>query len=172
VPIEDWISEPIASEHHGRMVPTTPERAVQIAMEMPSDVDPVIGTLIRVRGMKGMGASMEDFFLANGFVILVREPREVVVGIGSETRLRDAHLLEDASEWHDWDQPESIKAATNFRAEPAGEGRSRVTTETWVEATDEAALKRFRRYWLVVGPFSALIRRRWLRAIERRARQD
>jgi hypothetical protein len=27
----------------------------------------------------------------------------------------------------------------------------------------------FRAYWLVVGPFSALIRRRWLRAIARSA---
>jgi hypothetical protein len=32
------------------------------------------------------------------------------------------------------------------------------------------ARRSFRRYWLVVGPFSALIRRRWLAAIARRAR--
>jgi hypothetical protein len=34
-----------------------------------------------------------------------------------------------------------------------------------VQAVDEAARRAFRRYWLVIGPFSALIRRRWLKRI-------
>jgi hypothetical protein len=48
-----------------------------------------------------------------------------------------------------------------------GPGGTSVTTETRVLAPDAGSRRAFRLYWLVVGPFSALIRRRWLRAIAR-----
>ena len=44
-----------------------------------------------------------------------------------------------------------------------------LSTETRVLATDEASRRAFRRYWLVIRPFSGLIRRVWLRAIRQRA---
>jgi hypothetical protein len=47
-----------------------------------------------------------------------------------------------------------------------------VITETQVDAADETARWRFRGYWLVVGPFSCLIRRRWLRQIARAAERE
>jgi hypothetical protein len=37
---------------------------------------------------------------------------------------------------------------------------------------DDRARRAFRRYWLVVGPFSGLIRRRWLRAVEAAIEND
>jgi hypothetical protein len=38
-----------------------------------------------------------------------------------------------------------------------------------VRCTDEGSRRAFRRYWLLVGPFSALIRRLWLREVRRAA---
>ena len=43
-------------------------------------------------------------------------------------------------------------------------------TETRVAAMDARSRRAFRAYWLAVGPFSALIRRRWLAAAERALR--
>jgi hypothetical protein len=60
-----------------------------------------------------------------------------------------------------------IEIAVAFWAEPAGSG-STLHTETRVRAADRAARRRFRVYWLVVRPFSGLIRRSWLRAAARR----
>ena len=37
--------------------------------------------------------------------------------------------------------------------------------ETRVAVTDDASRLRFRRYWLLVGPFSALIRRTTMRRL-------
>lgn len=48
--------------------------------------------------------------------------------------------------------------------------RHELATETRVEATDAASRRAFRRYWLAVGQFSALVRRRWLAAAERALR--
>ena len=49
-------------------------------------------------------------------------------------------------------------------------GGSVLVTETRVAGVDRSARLAFRRYWLAVGPFSALVRRRWLAAAERALR--
>jgi hypothetical protein len=175
LPIEDWISDPIASERHERVVAASPERAIELALEIPAGGDPFVGTLLRMRGMK-RGGTMEDFFEANGFVFLARRPREIVLGLGAPVwtpRNRDSgERLHDAADWAGWSEPCSIKAAATFSAEPAGEGSSTLVTETQVDATDDAARRAFRRYWLVVEPFSRLIRRRWLRQVAKRAERE
>jgi hypothetical protein len=66
-------------------------------------------------------------------------------------------------------QPGFALAAMNFRVEEAGPGACTVTTETRVYATDAAVRRKFARYWRVIYPGSALIRRMWLRAIKTRA---
>jgi hypothetical protein len=62
----------------------------------------------------------------------------------------------DAGGRREVDRPYSLKIAADIRAEPAPEG-ARLITETRVAATSFWALVVFRLYWLVVGPFSALI---------------
>jgi len=57
----------------------------------------------------------------------------------------------------------------NFNVEDAGGGMSRLVTQTRVAATDAEAERAFARYWRVIYPGSALIRRMWLRAIKARA---
>jgi hypothetical protein len=46
-----------------------------------------------------------------------------------------------------------------------------LSTETRVQLTDDRSKRAFARYWLVVRPFSGVIRRFWLRAIARRAEE-
>jgi len=66
-------------------------------------------------------------------------------------------------------EPGFAIAAMNFLVEDAGSGACIVTTETRIYATDASARRRFARYWRVIYPGSALIRRMWLRAVKRRA---
>ena len=61
-------------------------------------------------------------------------------------------------------EPGYAKMALSYRLE-----NGLLTTETRVRLTDADAHRSFRRYWLVIRPFSGLIRRAWLRAIARRA---
>jgi hypothetical protein len=57
----------------------------------------------------------------------------------------------------------------NFRVSPDGPHASIVSTETRVFAGSAPTRRRFAAYWRVIYPGSALIRRMWLRAIERRS---
>jgi hypothetical protein len=53
--------------------------------------------------------------------------------------------------------------------EEARAGGAELRTETRVLATDAASRQRFGRYWRLIRPGSALIRRTWLGAAKRRA---
>lgn len=67
------------------------------------------------------------------------------------------------------DRPGVAKAAMNFELRSDGRGGTRLTTTTRVYATDARARRRFARYWRVIYPGSAIIRRQWLAAVRRRA---
>ncbi|HEX7678173.1 MAG TPA: hypothetical protein VF713_08625 [Thermoanaerobaculia bacterium] len=59
-------------------------------------------------------------------------------------------------------------AVMNFRIEPDG----RLTTETRVFASTDAARRIFTVYWRIIRPGSGIIRRSWLEAIKQRAEEN
>ena len=69
-----------------------------------------------------------------------------------------------------FDQPGFAKLVESTRVDPYGERSSIVITETRVRCTDPDSRRRFRRYWLVVGPCSHLLRklslRMWARKLQ------
>jgi hypothetical protein len=93
-----------------------------------------------------------------GFDLLSASPTEIVIG-ASATPWRPSGTIGRFAE----PRPGTVRIATDLRA-TAVPGGCILSTETRVLAVDDAARRAFGRYWLVVGPFSALIRRRWLRA--------
>jgi hypothetical protein len=76
----------------------------------------------------------------------------------------------DAGEFRSFADAGYAKIAFNMRVEAAEPGWCKVSTETRIRATDQAARTAFTRYWRVVYPGSALMRVMWLDAIERRLR--
>lgn len=115
------------------------------------------------------GEPLIDTAVRGGFVLLAEDrPREIVVGavvIGQHKLVLPLTPAGFAA----IDAPGFAKAVMNFRIAPDGDGASRVTTETRVFGTDAASVRRFAVYWRIIQPGSGLIRRRWLRAIQRRA---
>ena len=57
-----------------------------------------------------------------------------------------------------WMPPGQVKIATSLRVEDMGEGRTRLSTETRVQATDGAARRTMARYWRFIYPGSGIIR--------------
>ena len=170
--IDDWLPEFDVGERHDAAVPVGPERALELARSTPAASDWVVRALVTARGMTERDETIQGFFAAHRFVLLAETPTEWVLGaVGAVWRPRGGLVrLPDAEAWRAAALPGTIKTAVDFRAESIP-GGSRLTTETRVQAMDEQARRAFRRYWLVVGPFSALIRKRWLRAVQRAARQ-
>lgn len=117
-----------------------------------------------------------DVALGAGFVRLAEdEPRQLVVGAaGRFWTLAPAQCvpLDGSQAFRAFAAPDHVKTAMDFRIHEIAPGACRVTTETRIAATDASARRKFGRYWRIVYPGSALIRRMWLRAIKRRAERD
>ena len=70
-----------------------------------------------------------------------------------------------------FDAPGFAKVVTSLRADPYGNNASILTIKTRVMLTDDASRRRFKRYWLLVGPVSSLIRHMALRQLATQLRQ-
>ena len=154
--IADWLPDCDVSSRHERHVAGDPERAFGALLASPPD--PVVRALLRLRGLRA-APSLDAFFSGHGFEVLARTSTELVVGASGRPWRLTERLGRFAEE-----RPGTVRLAADFRAEPAA-GGTLLSTETRVLATDERARRAFKHYWRVVGPFSALIRRRWLRAV-------
>jgi len=149
------------NEVHTIRLTCSPERAVDLALSAPAAPGRLVAALFRARGLPP-DVTIEGLFDSMGFDTLTRTPTEVVVAAsGTPWRLTGGiHPFAAA-------RPGTVRIAADIRAVPAA-GGCLLSTETRVHAVDDRARRAFRCYWLVVGPFSGLIRRRWLRAVEGR----
>lgn len=111
-----------------------------------------------------------DTLLSNGFVLLSEgKEKEIVLGAVGRFWTPSGCLEEtDAIRFKREERAGVAKAAWNFVFEPVGKG-TQVSTETRVKCTDEASRRRFRAYWMVVGPLSGLIRGKMLAELKRSA---
>ena len=62
----------------------------------------------------------------------------------------------------------AARVFTSLRVDPKGSSTSILTVKTRVRLTDADSRRRFKRYWLVVGPISSLIRDTTLRQLTTR----
>lgn len=102
-------------------------------------------------------------------VVLDDVPGEgIVLGLtGQFWRLRGGDKgirARTAEEFLAYTRPDACKAVIDFRIGP-----SLLSTETRVHVPDPLSRRTFGRYWLVVRPFSGLIRIMFLRAARQRA---
>jgi hypothetical protein len=162
--LDEFLPEYDARERHERRVAGTPELAVAAALGIPVAPDGLVRTLFRLRGLPG-GGSVLGALRAIGLKPLVEEPDCVVLGAAGRPWSPRSPLTP-----FDKAGPGQVRLVFDITATAAGAGMSVLATETRVAAMDAGARRAFRRYWLVVGPFSALIRRRWLAAAERALR--
>jgi hypothetical protein len=173
--LERWLPRYDVAERHGVAVAAPPEAVDRAIREVSLDDVPVARALVRLRGIRhvrGGGSFVEQMSRRLGAVVVADRPgRELAVGlVGQFWRPRGGNGTRPRTqeEFARFDRPGWAKAVMAFEIEPS-DGGSHLATETRVRVPDPAARRRFRRYWLVVRPFSGLIRILLLRAAKRRA---
>jgi hypothetical protein len=159
-------------EVHRRRIDAPPAAIWSAARELQDDEMTLMRLLM---GLRTLGRNSGDdsgtvleSFRRMGFRVVAEEPEEeiVIAGIGRFWQLSGGlRRVEDREHFASFDEPGYAKVAFNFRL-----GDGELSTETRIAGTDDEASRRFGRYWLLIRPGSGLIRREWLRAIERRAR--
>ena len=133
-------------EYHEITVLASPEAALAAALAVPAAGDPIVAALFWLRRVPGGSLPLRDFFSQIHIRPAISTPT-AFIGLGEALGVTIAFGL--------------------WAGSSRGVGGTRLATETRVHALNSTARSRFRLYWLVVGPFSALIRRRWLSAARR-----
>jgi hypothetical protein len=163
--LDEFLPEYDVRERHERRVPGTPELAVAAALGIPVAPDALVRRLLRFRGLSS-GGSIQGALRGLGLKPLVDEAACLVLGAAGRPWSPRTNRLTA----FDKAGPGQVRMVIDVTARPAGEGHALLATETRVAAMDARARRSFRAYWLAVGPFSALIRRRWLAAADRALR--
>jgi hypothetical protein len=167
------------SERHTIRIDAPPARVFEAIRHVRANEISLFNTLTWIRrgGRKapesilnaGDSAPLLDVATRNGFIYLADDPpREVVIGTvvvappGGRGTLTPERFKAQLA-------PGFAMAAMNFLVTPDGPNASKVSTETRVFANSADSRRGFARYWRIIYPGSALIRRMWLRAVKRRA---
>lgn len=170
-PLDELLPAYEFSERHAIQVAAAPAR-IDEAVRAVSIADiPIARALWWLRRLGRPYGDAAKPFVGDELpgVVLDDVPGEgIVLGLtGQFWRLRggrDPNRPTTAEEFLAYDRPDTCKAVIDFRVAPGT-----LSTETRVHVADPASRRRFRRYWLVVRPFSGLIRILFLRAARRRA---
>lgn len=167
------------SEHHERHIDATPAQVWRALHEVKASDIRLFRTLTTIRRVGRPGPEnilnapehlpILDVALRTSFVRLAVEPeRELVIGTTVIAPPGTA-VPRTPDEFRTLTGSGFAAAAMNFRIEPDPRGGSLLTTETRVFATDPATRRSFARYWSLIYPGSALIRRGWLGAVAKGA---
>jgi len=155
-------------ERHSTLVRATPERTYDAILTADLTANPFAKLLMLLRGM-GWRRKRRATAFADGFTVAAQDPpAEIVIGLeGPFWRPACKVRGVDAEKFATPVPRDTARGAMNFFLERDGDA-TRVTTETRVLCSDDARPK-FRLYWLLIRPFSGIIRRFMLRAIRKQA---
>ena len=167
------LDEQIPEWHHRerhRVPATAPGELTLAAFETLSWREvPLFRVLMGIRSLGRTSRAGDrlvlDDFTGIGFTETARTADELIyAGIGRPWSVTGGmHRVESARSFRDFTGPDWAKMALNIQIVDG-----LLTTETRVLLTDAGARRAFGAYWLVIRPFSGLVRRSWLHATTRR----
>jgi hypothetical protein len=182
VPLDEFLPGYEVNEVHSARIAAPPDTVIAAVRALTPHEVRLVGALMAVRTLpamvrrrrprrrhRGLDEPLLDGLLRRGFAMLAERPDELVLGAIGRFWTADGGILRvSGDEFVTFSEPGFAKAVVNFHLRESG-GSTLLTTETRIRGTDDAARRAFRRYWRLVMPGSALIRRAWLRAIRKRA---
>jgi hypothetical protein len=163
-------------ERHEVATVAPPARALEALARLRLREMPAVRALFALRRLRAdPDQTLREFFSTTPFVLLDEVPGAELVGgvlLPSGKRRRGSarrHQPRSPAEFEAALATAPFAAIATFRAEPRERARAVLWTETWVRTRGATPSALFSAYWLAIGPFSAWIRRIFLREARRRA---
>jgi hypothetical protein len=157
-------------EQHAVACAGTPDAVLAAFDALTWHEVPLFRFLMGIRSLGTSGRAGDrrilDGFTRMGFAPTLSSSNEIVyAGIGRPwSPTGGMRRVGSATEFEAFDEPGWARMAVNFLV-----ADGRLSTETRVWLTSPSARRAFGAYWLVIRPFSGLVRRSWLNATVRRA---
>ena len=178
--IDDYLSEYDVAAKYQIDVQAPIEQVYQAVRNLDLNGSIIARLLFRLRELpaffrprksrQGLGLTLDDL-IQSGFILLGENPpHEIVVGVvGRFWTLSGCIQRLDAKGFRAFDQSGFAKAVWNFSLAERETNLVDLATETRIHCLDDESLRRFRRYWTLIGPFSGVIRKETLRTVRRQA---
>jgi hypothetical protein len=155
-PLDPFIPEPDIDERFAIRIRAPAPLVLEVATGMDLQSLPLVRLIFRLRE-RLMGVTpppraaqgLLPELLGLGWGLLVHQPGRLIVG-GAACQPWNADVVFrpiEAERFASHAEPEQVKIAWTFEAEPTGPASTRFKTETRAVATDPAARAKFRRYW-------------------------
>jgi hypothetical protein len=183
--IDDFAPEADASETHSIVIKASREIVYQALWTADLGGSALIKSLLALRSLPQFIASgfrslpknrkvTLHTIIGSGFGMLAENPnQEIVLGVTGRFWRPTGNL--SAFNRSDFDQPVPVGLARgvwNFSVGEQSKGSTTLSTETRVICGDPASRRKFLAYWVIVRPFSGLIRLIMLRRVREMAEQD
>ncbi len=162
--IDKYLRHYTFNEYHEIVVDSPIENAFNVATDFDLSKSRTIAWLFKIRGLPTKRLNLKDFIDDMGFTNLERNaPYENLIGFWARLKIAPVPDYENfinnsISPW--------IKVVWNFQCVALGENKTRVSTETRVLCVAPFTRITFRLYWLIIKPFSGLIRKKMLKIIK------
>jgi hypothetical protein len=172
--IDDFLPAYDFHERHQTFIPA-PKDAVRAAADSwRPDSSLLWRWLVRMRGLGFPEGTLRQWAEGNGFLCLAENEDEVVYGqagrFWSPNERAAMVSPRTAEEFHGLTDPRCAVAAMSILVDPDASGRgTRLYTETRVRCLGASSRRWFRLYWLIIRPFSGLLRRAMLSGIKAEA---
>jgi hypothetical protein len=172
--IDDFLPEYDFRERHETFVPAPKEVVRRAAEAWRPESSLLTRWLVRARGLGSLSGTLREWAEGSGFLCLADTDDEIVYGqAGRFWALNERAAMvspKTVEEFRSLNDPRYAVAAISIVVEPAASGSgTRLSTETRVRCLGAPSRRWFRLYWLVIRPFSGLLRRAMLRGIRARA---
>jgi hypothetical protein len=180
--IEQFMPQADYRERHETIVRAPADVVFDVARHFNLQSIPLVRAIFWLRAkLLGARQPAADLFAkglvaetqALGWGELAFEPgRELVMGAAAQPWKADVTFRAvPADRFLEFAEPDLVKIVWTLEVEPRGQGRTLFRTETRVLATDDAARRKFRRYWRFFGIGIVMIRWLVLPALRRVAEQ-
>jgi hypothetical protein len=179
--IDQLAPEYASNEYHERIINASPS-TIKDAFRITGVGDiPIVHLLMKIRGIaeeKDMSDEASKTEFETGILrtpdfdwIVVDSIECITFMIMNVSTKTPPPILKTIEQFNAFNEPGYNKVAVNFRFKPLGNGQTLVSTETRNFAPVASDNQRFARYWRVIYPGSALIRRVWLDTLAKKAEQ-
>ena len=175
-----FIPHPYVRDHHEIVIAAPCDLVFFDATRLNLQALPVVRAIFRIRAWfmrdtleppaaRPLGLVAETMVL--GWALLAHTPcRTIVMGAAARPWTRNVTFRTiPPTDFAAFAEPDYVKIVWTLEAEPIGSERTRFRTETRVEATDEAARRKFFWYWMAFGIGIRFIRWNMLRDLRRKA---
>jgi len=163
--IDKYLRRYTFNEYHEIVVDSPIANVFNVANDFDLSKSKTITWLFKIRGLPTKRLNLKSFINDIGFTNLESNaPYENLIGFWARKKILPIPSHEDfinnsISPW--------IKAVWNFQCEELVDNKTKVSTETRVLCVAPITKITFGLYWLMIKPFSGLIRKKMLKIIKK-----